>query len=92
MRFLVLNKLASSQCSDEPAHLCYQARAFSSRSHRNSIHMLSSGAINTVCNIQIEGRRGPGGPRMTWKTLTETLVSGISTRSIFVIGMCEDPV
>ena len=29
---------------------------------------------------------------MTWKTLTETVVSGISTRLIFVIGMCGDPV
>ena len=28
----------------------------------------SSGAIKTVCDLQIEGKRGPGQPKMTWKT------------------------
>ena len=31
----------------------------------------SSGAIKTVCDMQIEGKRGPGRPKMTRKTLTE---------------------
>ena len=31
----------------------------------------SSGAIRTACDIQIEGRRGPGRPKLTWKKLTE---------------------
>ena len=30
-----------------------------------------SGAIRTACDIQIDGRRGPGRPRLTWKKLTE---------------------
>ena len=29
-----------------------------------------SGAIKTVCDMQI-GKRGPGRPKMTWMTLTE---------------------
>ena len=31
----------------------------------------SSGAIKTVFNVQIEGKRGPGRPKMTWRTLSE---------------------
>ena len=31
----------------------------------------SSGAIRTACDIQIDGRRGPGRPKLTWKKLTE---------------------
>ena len=31
----------------------------------------SSGAIKTVFNMQIEGKRGPGRPRMSWRTLRE---------------------
>ena len=31
----------------------------------------SSGAIRTACDIQIDGRRGPGRPKQTWKKLTE---------------------
>ena len=31
----------------------------------------SSGAIRTACNIQIEGKRGAGRPKLTWKKLTE---------------------
>ena len=31
----------------------------------------SSGANKTVCDMQIEGKCGPGWPKMTWKTLTE---------------------
>ena len=31
----------------------------------------SSGAIRTACDIQIDGRRGPGRPKLTWKKLTQ---------------------
>ena len=31
----------------------------------------SSGAIRTACDIQIEGRRGAGRLKLTWKKLTE---------------------
>ena len=31
----------------------------------------SSGAIGTACDIQIDGRRGAGRPKLTWKKLTE---------------------
>ena len=31
----------------------------------------SSGAIRTSCDIQIDGRRGAGRPRLTWKKLME---------------------
>ena len=31
----------------------------------------SSGAIKIVCDMQIEGKSGPGRPKMTWRTLTE---------------------
>ena len=35
-------------------------------------HMeLSSGAIRTACDIQIEGRLGAGRPKQAWKNLTE---------------------
>ena len=30
----------------------------------------SSGAIRTACDIQIDGRRGAGRPKLTWKKLT----------------------
>ena len=32
---------------------------------------LSSGAVRTACDIQTEGRRGAGRPKLTWKKLTE---------------------
>ena len=31
----------------------------------------SSGAIRTVCDIQIDGRRGAGRPKLTWKKLSQ---------------------
>ena len=31
----------------------------------------SNGAVKTASDIQINGRRGPGRPKMTWKQLTE---------------------
>ena len=31
----------------------------------------SSGAVRTACDIQIDGRRGAGRPKLTWKKLIE---------------------
>ena len=31
----------------------------------------SSGAFKTACDIQVDGKRRPGRPKMTWKQLTE---------------------
>ena len=31
----------------------------------------SSCAVRTACDIQIDGRRGSGRPKLTWKKLTE---------------------
>ena len=31
----------------------------------------SSGAVRTACDIQVDGRQGPGRPKLTWKKLTE---------------------
>ena len=50
------------------------------------------GAIKTACNIQIDGKCGTGRPKMSWKTLTETIVSGISTSLTLVKKMCGDQV
>ena len=31
----------------------------------------SNGAVKTAFHIQVEGKRGPGRPKITWKQLTE---------------------
>ena len=31
----------------------------------------SNGAVKTAFHIQVDGKRGPGRPKMTWKQLTE---------------------
>ena len=31
----------------------------------------SSGAVRAACDIQVDGRRGTGRPKLTWKKLTE---------------------
>ena len=31
----------------------------------------TSGAVKTAFDIQVDGKRGPGRPKMTWKQLTE---------------------
>ena len=31
-----------------------------------------SGAVRRACDIQVEDRRGPGRPKLTWKKLTES--------------------
>ena len=33
--------------------------------------MHSSGTVRTACNIQVNGRGGPGKPKIMWKNLTE---------------------
>ena len=33
----------------------------------------SNGAAKTAFDIQVDGKRGPGRPKMTWKQLTEGL-------------------
>ena len=33
--------------------------------------LLFFGAVNTAFDIQVDGKRGPGRPKMTWKQLTE---------------------
>ena len=33
----------------------------------------SNGAVKTAFHIQVEGKRGPGRPKMTWKQLTEEM-------------------
>ena len=33
----------------------------------------SSGAVRTACDVQVEGRLGPGRPKLTWKKLTENV-------------------
>ena len=38
----------------------------------------SSGAIRTAYDMQIDGKRGAGRPKQTWKKLTKTAVSGSS--------------
>ena len=32
---------------------------------------MDNGAVKTAFHIQIEGKRGPGKPKLTWKQLTE---------------------
>ena len=39
---------------------------------------LSSGAVKTAFHIQVEGKPGPGRPKMTWKQLTEGLLLAIN--------------
>ena len=31
----------------------------------------SNGAVKTACGIQVDGKHGPGRPKVTWKQLTE---------------------
>ena len=38
----------------------------------------SSGAVKTAFDIQVDGKRGPGRPKMTWKQLTEWKLSAIN--------------
>ena len=40
----------------------------------------SSGAIKTAFDIQVNGKRGPGRPKMTWKQLTIGIAESGSSR------------
>ena len=46
----------------------------------------SSGAIKTAFDIQVDGKRGPGRPKMTWKQLAESGSCRLSTFMIDVPG------
>ena len=52
----------------------------------------SSGAIRTACDIQVDSRQGPGRPKLTWKKLTETAVSGSSQQLTLKKGAPGDQV
>ena len=56
----------------------------------------SSGAVRTACDIQIDGRRGAGRPKVTWKKLTrkdchEWKLTTVDPqeRSAWRSGLCE---
>ena len=51
----------------------------------------SSGAIKTAFDIQFDGKRGPGRPKMTWKQLIERIAeSGSSWLSTLMIDIPGD--
>ena len=52
----------------------------------------SSSAVRTACDIQIEGRRGAGRPKLTWKKLMKTAVSGSSQQLTLKKGAPGDQV
>ena len=45
----------------------------------------SNGAVKTAFDIQVDGKHGPGRPKMTWKQLTEGDCSGSSQLSTLMI-------
>ena len=48
----------------------------------------SNGAVKTACDIQVDGKRGPGRPKMTWKQrgIVESGSSQLSTLMIDIPG------
>ena len=46
----------------------------------------SNGAVKTAFDIQVDGKHGPGRPKMTWKQLTESGSSWPSTLTIDIPG------
>ena len=46
----------------------------------------SNGAVKTAFDLQADGKRGPGRPKMTWKQLTERDCSQLSTLMIDIPG------
>ena len=52
----------------------------------------SSGAISTAYDMQIDGKRGAGRPKQTWKKLTKTAVSGSSPQLTLKKGEPGDQV
>ena len=52
----------------------------------------SSGAIRTAYDMQIDGKRGAGRPKQTWKKLTKTAVSRSSPQLTLKKGAPGDQV
>ena len=50
----------------------------------------SNGAVKTAFDIQVDGKRGPGRPKMTWKQLTGIAESGSSWLSTLIIDIPGD--
>ena len=46
----------------------------------------SNGAVKTAFDLQVDRNNGPGRPKMTWKQLTESGSSQLSTLMINVPG------
>ena len=46
----------------------------------------SSDAVKTAFDIQVDGKHGPGRPKMTWKQLTESGSSRLLTSMIDTLG------
>ena len=46
----------------------------------------SNGAVKTAFDTQVNGKHGPGRPKMTWKQLTESGSSQLSTLMIEARG------
>ena len=54
----------------------------------------SNGAVKTAFDIQVNGKRGPGRPKMTWKQLTERdrrewKLSAIDPHDIYPKAQCK---
>ena len=50
----------------------------------------SNDAVKTAFDIQVNGKRGPGRPKMIWKQLTEIAESGSSQLSTLMIDISGD--
>ena len=50
----------------------------------------SNGAVKTAFDILVDGKRGPGRPKMTWKQLTERDCSGNSQLSSLMTDVPGD--
>ena len=50
----------------------------------------SNGAVKTAFHIQVEGKRGPGGPKDMEAAVREGLQSGSSWLSTLMIEVCGD--
>ena len=50
----------------------------------------SSGVVKTVFDIQVDGKCGPGRPKVTWKQLTERDCSGSSRLSTLMMDIPRD--
>ena len=50
---------------------CQEWKGLLPRVHISRHVERSNGAVKTTFDIQVDGKRGPGRPKMTWKQLTE---------------------